>query len=143
LQEQGDETGALEVLEGLLKKDGDNAELIRRVVGLQLRNERVADAIPLLKKLLEIEKGGESEHAAVARLMIESEQVEAANSFLEEAAKKFPDSAEFPYLLTFSLARAERWPSSSTKPSTSAMPPPTSGPGSSTKPSPFSARLST
>lgn len=110
LQEQGDETGALEVLEGLLKKDGDNAELIRRVVGLQLRNERVADAIPLLKKLLEIEKGGESEHAAVARLMIESEQVEAANSFLEEAAKKFPDSAEFPYLLTFSLARAERWP---------------------------------
>lgn len=110
LQEQGDEAGALEVLEGLLKKDGENAELIRRVVGLQLRNDRVEAAIPLLKKLLEIEKGKEPEYAAVARLMIESEQVEAANSFLEETAKKFPESAEFPYLLTFSLARAERWP---------------------------------
>jgi Flp pilus assembly protein TadD len=110
LQEQGDETGALEVLEGLLKKDGENPELIRRVVGLQLRNDRVEAAIPLLKKLLEIEKGKEPEYAAVARLMIESEQVDAANSFLEETAKKFPESAEFPYLLTFSLARAERWP---------------------------------
>ena len=110
LQEQGDEAGALEVLEGLLKKDGENADLIRRVVGLQLRNDRVEAAIPLLKKLLEIEKGKEPEYAAVARLMIESEQVEAANSFLEETAKKFPESAEFPYLLTFSLARAERWP---------------------------------
>jgi len=110
LQEQGDEAGALEVLEGLLKKDGNNADLIRRVVGLQLRNDRVSAAIPLLKKLLEIEKGEAPEYAAVARLMIESEQVEAANSFIEEAAKKFPESAEFPYLLTFSLARAERWP---------------------------------
>lgn len=110
LQEQGDEAGALEVLEDLLAKDGDNVELIRRVIGLQLRNERVEAAIPLLKKLLVLEKGAEPEYAAVARLMIESEQHEAANVFLAEAADKFPESPEFPYLLTFSLARSERWP---------------------------------
>ncbi len=109
LQEQGDEAGALEVLEGLLNKDGENADLIRRVIGLQLRNDRVEAAVPLLKKLLELEKGQAPEYAAVGRLIIESGQVEAANSFLEEAAAKFPDSAEFPYLLTFSLAQAERW----------------------------------
>lgn len=109
LEEQGDDLGALEVLEGLLKKDGNNAALIRRVVALQLRNDRVESAIPFLKKLLEIEKGQEPEYAAVGRLMIEAEQYESANSFLEETARKFPESAEFPYLLTFSLSRSERW----------------------------------
>lgn len=109
LEEQGDEAGAMEVLEGLLKKDGNNAELIRRIVALQLRNDRVVAAIPLLKKLLVIEKGREPEYAAVGRLMIEAEQYESANAFLDETARKFPESAEFPYLLTFSLSRSERW----------------------------------
>jgi tetratricopeptide (TPR) repeat protein len=109
LEAQGDDEGALRILEQLVKKDPENVALLQRVIALQLRADRVPDAVVTLRKLLEIEGGSPEQYASLARALIESEQSEAAVPFLEDAAKRFPEMPDFPFLLTFALARLERW----------------------------------
>jgi len=109
LETQGDSEGALQILEEIAKKEPKNVELLQRIIALQLRADRVPDAVATLRKLLEIEGGSPDQYASLARALIESEQHEAAVPFLEDAVKQFPDLPDFPFLLTFALARLERW----------------------------------
>jgi len=109
LESQGDGEGALEVLQKLSDSDPENADLLKRVAGLLIQSERYKEAIPPLRKMLEIKEGKAGDYLAVARLMIEAEENEAAVPFLKDAAKRFPESADFALLLTFPLARLERW----------------------------------
>jgi tetratricopeptide (TPR) repeat protein len=109
LEAQGDSEGALQILEEILKKDPKNVALLQRIIALQLRADRVPDAVATLRKLLDIEGGSPEQYASLARALIESEQHEAAVPFLEDAVKQFPDLPDFPFLLTFALARLERW----------------------------------
>lgn len=109
LESQGDEDGALQILGELADADPDNVPLLERVVGLLMRNERFKEAVPRLRKLLELKDGTATDHVALARMMIQLDENEAAVEFLEDAATRFPESADFPLLLTFPLARLERW----------------------------------
>lgn len=109
LESQGDEEGALQILEDLSGKNPDDQDLLRRIATLQLKNGRAKEAIPVLKRLLELGGGKDVEYVALARLMIEVDEQEEAIALLEEGAKRYPEAAEFPFLLTFPLSRLERW----------------------------------
>jgi tetratricopeptide (TPR) repeat protein len=109
LEAQGDQAGALKILGELTDADPDNAELLERVASLLMQSEQYKEAIPRLKKLLELREGSPAEHAALGRMMIEAEELEPAVAFIEEAAVRFPDVADFPFLLTYPFARLERW----------------------------------
>ncbi|NLT70888.1 MAG: tetratricopeptide repeat protein [Verrucomicrobiaceae bacterium] len=109
LEAQGDYGGAAQILGELADADPDNVALLERVVGLLMRGEQFQKAIPRLRKLLELKDGTAADHGALARMMIELGETEAAIDFLQDAAKRFPESAEFPFLLTFPLAQLERW----------------------------------
>jgi len=110
LEAQGDDDGAVQILGELADADPDNAELQERVVGMLMRSERFAEAIPRLRKLLELKGGNAAEYSAVGRMMIEVKEYETAVSFLEDASKRFPESPDFPFLATFPLGNLERWP---------------------------------
>lgn len=110
LEAQGDAEGALQILKEISDKDPKNIELLQRIISLQLRSDQVPDAVATLRKLLEIEGGSPEQYASLGRALIESEQSEAAVPFLEDAVKRFPEMPDFPFLLTFALARLERWP---------------------------------
>lgn len=109
LEAQGDEEGALKILEDLSRKNPGDGDLQKRIGSIHLRSERYKEAIPYLRKALEIEGGSEDDHGALGRLMIEAGEHEAAVAFLEGAVKRFPESPDFPFLLTFPLSRLERW----------------------------------
>jgi len=109
LEAQGDEDGAVQILGELAEADPDNVELQERVVGMLMRSERFPEAVPRLRKLLELKDGSAADYGALGRMMIEVREFEAAVSFLEEAAKRFPESADFPFLATFPLGNLERW----------------------------------
>jgi tetratricopeptide (TPR) repeat protein len=109
LESQGDDDGALQILSELADAAPANVELQERVVGMLMRNERFAEAIPRLRKLLELKEGNAAEYSAVGRMMIEVKEFESAVSFLDEASKRFPESPDFPFLATFPLGNLERW----------------------------------
>ncbi len=109
LEAQGDYGGAAQILGELADADPDNADLLERVAGLLMRGEQFKEAIPRLRKLLELKDGTAADHAALARMMIELGESETAVDFLLTASQRFPESAEFPFLLTFPLAQLERW----------------------------------
>lgn len=109
LESQGDDDGAVQILGELADADPDNVLLLERVVGLLMRNERFKDAVPRLRKLLELKDSNAADHGALARMMIQLDENASAIHFLEDAEKRFPESVDFPFLLTFPLARLERW----------------------------------
>ena len=74
-----------------------------------MRNEKFKEAIPHLRESLAITKGTATEYNALARMMIESDEFEAAVEFLKDAAYQFPDLPDFPYLMSFPLSTLERW----------------------------------
>jgi len=106
---KGDEEKVVETLKGIVEIDPENAEVHKQIAGIFLRTERYKEAIPYLRKALSITKGGTAEYSALGRMMIEAEENEAAIEFLEDAAYLFPESPEFPFLLTFALGKLERW----------------------------------
>lgn len=110
LEAQGDDAGAIQILGELADADPDNIALQERLVEMLLRNERFKDAISRLQKLLVLKDGSVVEYGALGRMMIQVGEDKTAASFLADAAKRFPESADFPFLLTFSLARLEQWP---------------------------------
>ncbi len=101
LQSQGDSDGALKVLEELSAKDPDNTDHLKRIAGLLMQSERFAEAIVPLRRVLELTEGTESEYAALGQMMVEVGEIETSVTFLEDAAKRFPESADFPFLLTY------------------------------------------
>lgn len=109
LESQGDEDGALQILEDLAEKNPDDQGLLRRIATLQLKNGRAKEAIPHLRKMLDLGGGKDVEYVALARLMIEVKEFEEAVALLEEGAKRYPEAAEFPFLLTYPLSFLERW----------------------------------
>ena len=106
---KGDEEKVVETLQEIVEIDPQNAEAHKQIAGILLRASRFKEAIPHLQSALSITKGSAAEYGALARMMIESEENEAAVKFLKDTAYLFPDSADFPFLLTFPLARLERW----------------------------------
>jgi len=106
---KGDEENVVKTLKEIVEIDPQNADVHKRIAGIFLRAKRFKEAIPHLQTALSITKGSATEYGALGRMMIESEEDEAAAKFLADAAYLFPDSADFPFLLTFSLARLERW----------------------------------
>ncbi len=106
---KGDEEKVIQTLKEILEIDPENADTHKRLAQIYMRNEDYLGAIPHLRKSLEITKGRATEYGALARMMIESEEHEAAVEFMEEAAYLFPENPDFPFLLTFSLGRLERW----------------------------------
>lgn len=115
LQEQGDDAGALQILGELSEKDPKNVDLLHRIIALQLRLDRVTDAVATLRRLLEIEGASPEQYRSLAQALLQSEQSEVAVPVLEDAAKRFPELPDFPFLLTFALARLERWPEAVTQ----------------------------
>lgn len=109
LESQGDDDGALKILGEISEDDPENSALLERIVVMLMRNERFGEAFPRLRKLLELKGGTEADYGALARMMIEVKESETAVEFIEEASKRFPESADFPFLLTFALAQLERW----------------------------------
>jgi tetratricopeptide (TPR) repeat protein len=106
---KGDEEKVVETLQEIVEIDPQNAEAHKQIAGILLRASRFKEAIPHLQSALSITKGSAAEYGALARMMIESEENEVAVKFLKDTAPLFPDSADFPFLLTFPLARLERW----------------------------------
>lgn len=109
LLSQGDDEGALKILEEVSENDPTNIDLLKRIAGLQMQNERFKEAITPLRKVLELTEGTASDYGALGRMMIEVNENEAATTFLMDAAQRFPESADFPFLQTFSLSRLKRW----------------------------------
>ncbi|MEM1441453.1 MAG: tetratricopeptide repeat protein [Verrucomicrobiota bacterium] len=106
---KGDEEKVIQTLQEILEIDSESAETHKRLAQIFMRNEDFLSAIPHLRKSLEITKGSATEYGALARMMIESDEHEAAVEFLGEAAYLFPENPDFPFLMTFSLGRLERW----------------------------------
>ncbi len=108
-EREGDSREALALLEESLLLDRSNPEVRRALGGFLLRQQRLSEAVPHLRKSLEAEGATERDFSAVARLMVEAEQVEESIELLREAIERFPDQAEFPLILTFALVRLEKW----------------------------------
>lgn len=106
---KGDEEKVVETLKEIVEIDPKNADVHKQIAGIYLRTGRYKEAIPHLQSALAITKGSIAEYGALARMMIESEEHEVAIQFLTDTAYLFQDAADFPFLLTFPLARLERW----------------------------------
>lgn len=106
---KGDEEKLVETLKEIVEIDPQNAEVHKQIAGIYLRDEKYKEAIPHFRAALAITKGSVEEYGALARMMMEADEVELAVEFLEKTAYLFPDTPEFPLLLTFALARLERW----------------------------------
>lgn len=109
LEAQGDDDGAVQILGEIFDADPKDTELLERIVVMLMRSERFNEAVPRLRQLLELKGGNEAEHLALARMMIEVKEFKTAVEFIEEAAERFPESADLPFLLTFALGQLERW----------------------------------
>lgn len=109
LEKQGDLSGAAQILEEFSKRQPNNADLHQRLGLLWMKERKFAEAVPHVEKYLEISKAEGAEYAAFGQLLLEAEQTEVALTFLQNAASRFPDLPELPYLLTFPLSRLERW----------------------------------
>lgn len=106
---KGDGEKVLETLKEIVAIDSQNADVHKQIAGIYMRTERFKEAIPHLQAALSITKGSATEYGALGRMMIESEEFEISVKFLKEAAYLFPESPDFPFLLTFSLGKLERW----------------------------------
>lgn len=105
----GDTENEIATLEALSKIDSENAEVHRRLAGIFLRAERYKEAIPHFRAALAITKGSEEEYSALGRMMIEAKEYGAAVEFLQQTGGLFPESTEFPLLLTYALSGQEKW----------------------------------
>ncbi|HRQ89110.1 MAG TPA: tetratricopeptide repeat protein, partial [Bacteroidia bacterium] len=106
---QGNEEKVLETLKEIAEIDPESPDVHKQIAGIHLRREQFTEAIPYLRKALSITKGSAEEYGALARMMIETKEFDTAISFLKETAYLFPDSPDFPFLLTFPLAIQEKW----------------------------------
>lgn len=106
---KGDQEKVLETLKEIAQIDSQNADVHKQIAGILMRTERFKEAIPHLQSALSITKGSVTEYGALGRMMIESDENEVAIQFLKDAAGLFPESPDFPFLLTFPLARLEQW----------------------------------
>ena len=106
---KGDEEKVIQTLKEIVEIDLQSARTHKQLAQIYMRKQQFVDAIPHLRKALAITKGSATEYNALARMMIENEQHEAAVEFLTDAAYLFPEIPDFPFLLTFSLGRLERW----------------------------------
>lgn len=106
---KGDGEKVLETLEEIVGIDPQNADVHKQIAGIYMRTERFKEAIPHLQAALAITKGSATEYGALGRMMFEAKEYEVSVKFLEEAAYLFPESPDFPFLLTFSLGNLERW----------------------------------
>ena len=106
---KGDVEKVLETLKEIVGIDPQSAEAHKQIAGILMRAERFKEAIPHLQEALSITKGSATEYGALGRMMIESKEYEVSVKFLKEAAYLFPESPDFPFLLTFSLGGLERW----------------------------------
>lgn len=99
----------ISALTELSKIDSENADLHKRLAGIYLRSERYKEAIPHLRSALAITKGTAEEYGALGRMMIETKEFDTATDFLGQAARLFPNSSDFPFLLTFVYSSQEKW----------------------------------
>ena len=106
---KGDEEKVIETLKEIVEIDPQNATIHKQIAGIYMQSERFKEAIPFLQTALSITKGTATEYGALGRMMIESDENEVAVEFLKDAAYLFPESPDFPFLLTFSLAKTENW----------------------------------
>lgn len=106
---KGDGEKVIATLKEIVEIDPQNADVHKQIAGIYMRTERFKEAIPHLQAALAITKGSATEYGALGRMMIESREFELSVKFLTEAAYHFPESPDFPFLLTFSLGNLERW----------------------------------
>ncbi len=106
---KGDEEKVIATLREIVEIDPRNADIHKQIAGIFMRGKRFQEAIPHLQAALTITKGSATEYGALGRMMIESREFELSVEFLTEAAYHFPESPDFPFLLTFSLGNLERW----------------------------------
>ncbi|NLT69530.1 MAG: tetratricopeptide repeat protein [Verrucomicrobiaceae bacterium] len=106
---KGDEEKVISTLKEIVEIDPQNADIHKQIAGIFMRGKRFQEAIPHLQAALTITKGSATEYGALGRMMIESREFELSVEFLTEAAYHFPESPDFPFLLTFSLGNLERW----------------------------------
>ncbi len=105
----GEDDKLLETLLGIAEIDTQNATILRQIAGIYIQRKQYPDAVPYFQKALAIAKGTEEEYKAVAGVMIEERQSEAAIDFIKGAAYLFPESPDFPLLLTYPFAFEEKW----------------------------------
>jgi len=105
----GNEEMVIRTLQEMAEIDPGNAEVHKRLAGIYMRQENYGAAIPHLRKSLSITDGSEQEYGALGRMMFEAQEYEAAAEFLDEASYRFPESPDFPFLLSLALTRLERW----------------------------------
>ena len=106
---KGDQEKVIQTLKKIVEIDPQNADVHKQIAGIFLREQRFKEAIPHLQSALSITKGSTAEYGALGRMMIENREFEVAVEFLKDAAYLFPESADFPFLLTFCLSGLERW----------------------------------
>lgn len=105
----GEDEKLLETLLGIAEIDTQNATILRQIAGIYIQRKQYTEAVPYFQKALAIGKGSEDEYKAVAGVMIEERQSEAAIDFIKGAAYLFPESPDFPMLLTYPFAFEEKW----------------------------------
>lgn len=105
----GEDDKLLETLLGIAEIDTQNATILRQIAGIYIQRKQYPEAVPYFQKALAIGKGTEDEYKAVAGVMIEERQSEAAIDFIKGAAYLFPESPDFPMLLTYPFAFEEKW----------------------------------
>ena len=106
---KGDEEKVIQTLKEIVEIDPQNATIHKQIAAIFMNSKRLKEAIPHLRTALSITKGSATEYGALGQMLLELEENEIAAEFLKEAAYLFPDSPDFPFLLTFSLARLEQW----------------------------------
>ncbi len=105
----GEDDLLLETLLGIAEIDPQNATILKQIARIYISKQQFVEAVPFFQRSLAIAKGTKDEYKAVAGVMIEHQQNEAAIEFIEDAAYLFPDSPDFPILLTYPFAAKEQW----------------------------------
>ena len=105
----GNEEKLLETLLEIAEIDTQNATILRQIAAIYIQRRDYAVAVPYFQRALAIAKGTVDEYKAVAGVMIEERQSEAAIDFIKEAAYLFPESPDFPLLLTYPYSFEEQW----------------------------------
>lgn len=109
LEEQGDNEGALQILENLSEKNPGDETLHQRIAEIHLRADRFAEAFPHLRQMLEIRGGSEGDYTLLIQGMVQAGLAEEALVLFKDAAARFPKAPGIAFLGTYLHASAERW----------------------------------
>ncbi|MDF1813071.1 MAG: hypothetical protein P1V20_12805 [Verrucomicrobiales bacterium] len=108
-KEKGDLEGYTRTLLGIVEINPGDVLTHRQIAAAYREQGDIPNSVKHERLALKIGKGSSKDYLKVARAMVAENLHEEAVQFIKEAAYLFPESPEFPWLLTFSLRRLEKY----------------------------------